>query len=155
MIKLFRLKVASLLIISGALMATEGVVIAADEHAATVKYRTTVMDSLGSHIHAIYIILEGAGDYTNHVKLHADALHSMSEIIPSMFPFGSGSGKTRANSAIWEEEEDFALAMRNFESSTANLVEAAKSGNTAKISNSVEEVGAACGGCHRVYRKPK
>lgn len=146
---------ASALLAGGLVLTTAGVTPAADAPADVIKYRGAVMDSLGSHIRAIFAVLRGEVSYGNHIGAHAAAMHGMSQLIPDMFPPGSGEGETRAKPEIWQEWAEFEAASKAFQISTAKLVEAAESGDMGAIGAAAGAVGDACGDCHKPFRKPK
>ncbi|MFN3313712.1 MAG: c-type cytochrome [Hyphomonas sp.] len=90
------------------------------------------------------------------VQFSVDAVARYSVQISSWFPEGSGpeSGfRTDALPAIWENPEEFAAILSNFEASAALFAEASQSGNASAIQSNFQLVGAGCVSCHDKFRK--
>lgn len=93
-------------------------------------------------------------DYAT-VEAKAKDIMGTAEKIPSLFPKGSTTGKTKATPAIWEKSDDFAKAAQKLAKSAGEVASAAKAGNDADVAVKVKEMGATCGACHKPFRAQK
>ena len=116
-----------------------------------VDYRSHTMEAIGGHMSAMFDILRGKVDHSEHLSVHADALASLAEITPTLFPPDSGGSDTDALPAIWEDPEGFAERLDAFREAGAGLRAAAESGGD--VMAAAREVGQACRGCHDNYRR--
>ena len=116
-----------------------------------VDYRTHTMGAIGGHMQSLFDILRGKVDHADHLSVHADALASLAEITPTLFPPGSGGDDTDALPAIWEDPEDFAERLDAFKKAGAGLRAAAESGGN--VMAAAQQLGQACKGCHDNYRR--
>ena len=124
----------------------------ADSHG-IIKYRQNVMKSTAGHMGAIVDILKNGLRLEAHVADHARSMLQISRIILSMFPEGSGKGRTKSKQAIWENWSEFESAANNFERESAKLSEVAESGDMGALAKQVRTTGKTCSGCHRNFRK--
>lgn len=118
-----------------------------------IKYRKVVMSAMGGHIAAISLVFAGKVEHQQHLLNHAEAMAGIGEELSSLFPAGSGTGKTEALPAIWQEPEKFKQAVEAGRSATAQLRDAVKSGDKAAIGRGLKAVGDGCKGCHDKFRK--
>jgi cytochrome c556 len=121
---------------------------------AFINYRHKLMKSLGASMGAIGDILKNKLPYHNHIATHAKDIQQISTLIEEAFKKEITSGKTDAKPEIWKDWNNFRSATRALEQESAKLAEIAQSGNTAAIFAQLKKVGAACGGCHKPFRKP-
>lgn len=128
---------------------------AADDPANVIKYRQNVMKSQAGHIGAIAAVVKGEVSYTRHIAAHARALERTSAMIPDMFPEGTGVGDTRAKPDIWQNWAKFEVAAKALGTASGELARVAESGDMAAVGAQLQEVGKACGGCHKPFRKKK
>ena len=124
----------------------------ADSHG-IIKYRQNVMKSTAGHMGAIVDILKNGLPLEAHVSDHARSLLQNSRMTLSMFPKGSGKGRTKSKQAIWENWSEFESAAKNFERESAKLAEVAESGDMEALAKQVRATGKTCSGCHRNFRK--
>ena len=143
------LKTAALLLL---LIFVYGTVSFADSHG-IIKYRQNVMKSVSGHMGAIVDILKNGLPLKDHIVDHARSMLQISRMILSMFPEGSGKGRTKSKQAIWEKWPEFESAASNFERESLKLTEAAQSGDMEALSKQVRATGKTCSGCHRNFRK--
>jgi len=122
--------------------------------AADIKYRQTVMKTLGGHMGSIVQILK-AGMPAGHLAGHTAAIKDISVMATDLFPAGSGSGKTRAKPEIWSKPGDFKMAIASFQKAAAGIAEAGMSGDRAKVGAGMKALGGSCGGCHKPFRVKK
>jgi cytochrome c556 len=111
------------------------------------------MTAMGGHVAAISLIFSGKVEHQDRLLAHAEALAAAGDELPKLFPTGSGTGKTEALPAIWQEPEKFTQAAEAGRSSTAQLRDAIKAGDKAAIGKALKSVGEGCKGCHDKYRK--
>ena len=124
----------------------------ADSHG-IIKYRQNVMKSTAGHMGAIVDILKNGLPLEAHVSDHARSMLQNSRMTLSMFPEGSGKGRTKSKQAIWENWSEFESAAKNFERESAKLAEVAESGDMEALAKQVRATGKTCSGCHRNFRK--
>ena len=124
----------------------------ADSHG-IIKYRQNVMKSTAGHMGAIVDILKNRLPLKAHVVDHARSMLQNSRMTLSMFPKGSGKGRTKAKLAIWENWSKFESAVQDFERESAKLAKVAESGDVEALAKQVRATGKTCGGCHRNFRK--
>ena len=118
-----------------------------------IKYRQNVMKSTAGHMGAILDILKNGLPLEAHIVDHARSMLQISRMILSMFPEGSGEGRTKSKQAIWENWSEFESAASNFEQESSKLAEVAQSGDMEELSKQVRATGKTCSGCHRNFRK--
>ena len=129
-----------------------GTVSFADSHG-IIKYRQNVMKSVSGHMGAIVDILKNHLPLKDHIVDHARSILQISRMTLSMFPEGSGKGRTKSKQVIWEKWPEFETAASNFERESLKLVEIAQSGDMETLSKQVRTTGKTCSGCHRNFRK--
>ena len=124
----------------------------ADSHG-IIKYRQNVMKSAAGHMGAIVGILKNRLPLEAHVAGHARSMLQNSRMTLSMFPEGSGKGRTKSKQEIWENWSEFESATSDFERESSKLVEVAQSGDMEALAKQVRATGKTCSGCHRNFRK--
>ena len=124
----------------------------ADSHG-IIKYRQNVMKSTAGHMGAIVDILKNRLPLEAHIVDHARSMLQISRMILSMFPEGSGKGRTRSKQAIWGNWSEFESAASDFEQESAKLSKVAESGDMEALAKQVRATGKTCSGCHRNFRK--
>ena len=129
-----------------------GTVAFADSHG-IIKYRQNVMKSVSGHMGAIVDILKNGLPLKDHIVDHALSMQQISRMTLSMFPEGSGKGRTKSKQVIWEQWSEFESAASDFERESIKLVEVAQSGDMEALSKQVRTTGKTCSGCHRNFRK--
>ncbi|OEJ65112.1 c-type cytochrome [Magnetovibrio blakemorei] len=120
-----------------------------------IKYRKSVMSSIGGHMGSMAAILKGASANGANFAVHTQGMAELSKIAGSIFPEGSDFGETEALPAIWEKPADFAGAVKMFQGAAANLNTAAMSGDMAASGAAFGELGKACKNCHENFREKK
>lgn len=116
-----------------------------------IDYRHHTMEAIGGHMQALFDILRGKVPHEDQIPVHAAALSSLAQITPTLFPPGSGDGKTEALPAIWENPEDFAERLDAFTEAAAGLHDATQSGDG--VAKAAQNLGQSCKGCHDSYRE--
>ena len=143
------LKTAALLLL---LIFVYGTVSFADSHG-IIKYRQNVMKSVSGHMGAIVDILKNGLPLKDHIVDHALSMQQISRMTLSMFPEGSGKGRTKSKKVIWGKWSEFESAASDFERESIKLVEVAQSGDMQALSKQVRATGKTCSGCHKNFRK--
>ena len=131
---------------------------AVDEPANVIKYRKNVMRAMGGHISAIVAVVKGEVSFTGDVAAHARGINEMSKVAPHIFPQGTDNASqsdTRALPAIWEDPAKFEAAVKALQDASANLVRVAEAGDPSAFGGALQELGKACGGCHKPFRAEK
>jgi cytochrome c556 len=131
---------------------------AVDEPENVIKYRQSVMKAMSGHTGAIAGVVKGEVSYVDHVAAHARGVNAMSKLIVGLFPKGTSqmdSAKTRALPEIWDDFSKFEAAAKALETQSAKMIEVAESGDVAAIGGQLQNMGKACGGCHKPFRQEK
>lgn len=128
---------------------------AADDPAKVAQYRQTLMKTQNAHFEAIVAILRGEVSFASHLKDHADAAQAISEMVIDVFPEGSAVGDSRAKPEIWQNWDKFLEVYDTYKAETAKLAEVAAGGDLAAVGAQLDNVGKACGGCHKLFREKK
>ena len=125
----------------------------ADEGA--LKYRQSLMESVGGDMASIMNILKYGLPYQANLAVHADGLAAHAKLVTSAFERKVTAGPTDAEPEIWEKTDEFAKDVKALETETAKLAEVVKAGDPAAIGPQLKATGKTCGGCHDTFRKPK
>lgn len=125
------------------------------DDAGEIKYRQSVMKSVGGHMGAIAGIMKGETGNAAHLQMHAEALMTLSGIAGHLFPKGSDFGETEALPVIWEKPGEFANAVKQFQDAAKGMNAAAMSGDMAQVGQAMGELGKACKNCHENFREKK
>jgi cytochrome c556 len=131
---------------------------AVDEPENVIKYRQSVMKAIGGHLGAIVGVVKGEVSYLDHVAAHARGINEMSKLLVGLFPEGTSQfefSNTRALPEIWDDFSKFEAAAKALEVESAKMVEVAASGDLGAIGGQLQNLGKACGGCHKPFRQKK
>ena len=112
-------------------------------------YRHHTMEAIGGHMQALVDILRGKVPHQSHLAMHAGSIAELSAITGTLFPEGSAGG--HALPAIWEQPEDFAARVVEFQEAAEGLRDTIAAGGN--IGPAVQGLGEACKGCHDSYRE--
>ncbi|HEY1231849.1 MAG TPA: cytochrome c [Candidatus Binatia bacterium] len=118
-----------------------------------IEKRQAAMKNNSADVKAIKAAIETKDHAT--VELKAKDIMGTAEKIPSLFPKGSTTGKTKAKPEIWEKSDDFAKNAKNLSKAAGELASAAKAGNDADINVKVKALGEVCASCHKEFRAEK
>jgi cytochrome c556 len=89
------------------------------------------------------------------IEPSAEALALNASRIPSLFPEGSLTEKSKAKPEIWQKWPEFQAAAKNFETQAEKLRDASKAKNADETQAIVKDFGRqACGTCHQPFRVP-
>ena len=116
------------------------------------KYRSGVMKAVGGQMASLGAILKGQV-FSENLKVHASAMADLAEIVPHVFPEGSGSEKSETLPAVWEKPEEFKQRVDAFVSAAKQFNEIASSGDMKAIGGGIQKLGKSCKGCHDDFRE--
>ena len=145
----------SLAVTAGLLAAAISPAFAADEPLNVIKYRQNVMKAVGGHTGAIAAVVKGEVSFVGDVEAHARSINAMSMQLGHLFPKGTDNGafkETRALPALWEDMGKFDLAVKGLQDESAKMIEVAQGGDVAAIGAQLQNLGKACGACHKPFR---
>jgi cytochrome c556 len=121
-----------------------------------IKYRQSVMKSIGGHMGAMAGIIKGETGNTGHLQLHAYDIAALSMIVPDLFPKGSDFGaETKVLPAVWNKPQDFAAAVKEMQDAATGMAAAAKTNDMAQAGAAFGKLGKACKNCHENFREKK
>ncbi len=130
----------------------------ADSHAdgsPSVDYRQKVMSAVGANMGGIGDILKNGLEMPGHVANHAAQIAENAKLVAAAFKKNAPSTATDAKPEIWKDWAEFEAAIDDMEKAARNLEAAASGPDAAAIGPAVKALGKSCGGCHKVFRKPK
>jgi cytochrome c556 len=124
-----------------------------DRAAVIMKERHEGMESIGDATKAISRTLKGTPDSAT-LRLNAAKIAMASRAAANWFPAGTGPdvGKTRAKPDIWQNPEDFAAKLRNFQGAAKAFNDATHGNDMAAINARFADLGGTCKACHDKYR---
>lgn len=144
-------------ILSAAALAPVGSALA-DQGDDAIRARHGYMDLVLWNAGPLFGVAKGKVAY-DAAKAEAAAanLEALSHVdYPALFIEGTSTadrpGKTKALPDIWKDNAKFHAAFENFQSAVKNLAAEAGKGQ-AQLTAAVEELGRACGGCHKPFRE--
>ncbi len=132
--------------------------LAVDEPQNVIKYRQSVLKAINNHTAAIVAVVKGEVSFVGQVAAHARGIHEMSKLLPGLFPKGTGRDaypETRALPALWNDWARFEAGAENLQIQSAKLAEVAEGGDLGAIGAQLQNLGKACGGCHKPFRAEK
>ncbi|MGH7536825.1 MAG: c-type cytochrome [Gemmatimonadales bacterium] len=89
------------------------------------------------------------------IAVNAETLALTAQQIPSLFPAGSGTEKSKAKPEVWQKWSEFEAAAKNLEAEAGKLRDAARAKNEQLTQDLVKDFGRkACGTCHTPFRQP-
>ncbi|MBI2525961.1 MAG: cytochrome c [Candidatus Rokubacteria bacterium] len=89
------------------------------------------------------------------IAVNAETLALNAMHIPSLFPEGSHTEKSKAKPEVWQKWAEFEKAAKTMEAEAVKLRDASKSKNEALTQSLVKDFGRlACGNCHTPFRVP-
>lgn len=139
--------------IRGFALAASFVLIAGAAQADVIKDRQAAMKAMSAAAKPSVAILKGAPFDAAAVKKTLAALSANAKKSVSLYPAGSGKGKTAALPAIWEKKADFDAKMNKLAADADAAM--AKITNAASFKAEFPKVMANCGACHKPYRAKK
>jgi cytochrome c556 len=89
------------------------------------------------------------------IAVNAETMALNAQHIPSMFPPGSLTEKSKAKPEIWQKWPEFEAAAKTMVAESEKLRDAARSKNDAAVQAAMQNFGRnACGACHTPFRVP-
>jgi cytochrome c556 len=89
------------------------------------------------------------------IAVNAETMALNAEHIPSMFPKGTLTDKSKAKPEIWQKWPEFEAAAKNMKTESEKLRDTAKSKDADATQALVKDFGRkACGTCHTPFRVP-
>jgi cytochrome c556 len=116
------------------------------------KYRQGVMRTVGGQMTSMAAILRGQVHFDS-LAFHARGMAELAEIVPHVFPEGSGVSKSEALPAIWKDADDFKEKLTDFVEAANGMAKAAETGDMGAVGPAMKALGQSCKGCHDDYRK--
>lgn len=118
------------------------------------KERHDGMKEIGRNGKAINRELTGSSPDLGVVRAGAQEIGTLSRKASDWFPAGTGPevGKTGAKPAIWQNPQDFAVKLHNFQVAAAAFNAAASSSDVTRIKAGFSDLERTCKGCHDTYR---
>ncbi len=120
-----------------------------------IKYRQQYMTALGGHMGASAQIVRGRVAPKGHLARHAAALAAMTQDLTVLFPEDSDFGETEAKEEIWAQWPQFQRAAERTARAGQAFQAAVQAGEAAAIGKAFRDLGEACKGCHKKFRKKK
>src|SRR5579864_5315394 len=123
-----------------------------DRALAVMKARHEGMEAIGDSTKAIHRAQSGPD--LPAIRSNAAKIAQLSQQASGWFPAGTGPdvAKTRAKADIWQNSEDFALKLRNFQAAARTFNAVASGNDAAAINASFDQLFGACKACHDKYR---
>jgi cytochrome c556 len=112
------------------------------------------MESIGKAAKAAGRELQAGSSDLNVVRQSAGQIAKLSQQASGWFPQGSGPelGKTGAKPEIWQNPQDFAAKLHNFQVAAQAFNAAASGGDVGTIKARFADMGGTCKACHDKYR---
>ena len=116
------------------------------------KARHDGMEAIGDATKAIHRAQAGPDLPT--IRSNAAKIVQLSQQASGWFPAGTGPdvGKTRAKPDIWQNSQDFAAKLRNFQAAAHAFNSAASGSDSGAINAAFSQLGGTCKACHDTYR---
>lgn len=127
----------------------------AQDDAALLKYRQDIMKSNGQRMGMIGHILKNKLPFNDQVAFHAWVIQKNNLLLENAFKKKIIKGRTDSTPAVWSKWMEFSNSAKKSAMAAENLAKAAQSGNVSEFASFIKPLGRSCGGCHKVFRKPK
>lgn len=122
---------------------------------AAIEARQAGYKKMGDAMKAIRAQLQSASPNAEVMVLAAQAIAETAPKQASLFPVGSGSEsgiQTGALPNIWTDHATFDSKATDLINESNKLLMVTKTGDSAAIAAQIKATGAACGGCHHLFR---
>lgn len=113
-----------------------------------VKYRASIMKTIGGHMEAIVAIVKGEVPYKSDLAYHAQSLADAAPRALPAFETKAMTDKSEALPKIWENWDEFEKAATTFEQAAGKFSAAVAGGSMAEIGPALGALGKSCKGCH-------
>ena len=126
--------------------------LAKDRALQIMKARHDGMEAIGDATKAIHRA-QSVPDLPT-IRSNAARIVQLSQQASGWFPAGTGPdvGKTRAKPDIWQNPQDFAVKLRNFQTAARAFNTAASGSDAGAINAAFGQLGGTCKACHDTYR---
>jgi cytochrome c556 len=124
-----------------------------DRALVVMKERHDGMHMIADAAKAVHRALGDTPDVAT-VRTNSTKLVQASRAASKWFPEGTGPdvGKTRAKPEIWQNREDFASKMRNFQAAARAFDASARTNDVAAMNARFADLDGTCKACHDKYR---
>jgi cytochrome c556 len=121
---------------------------------ALMKQRHENYEQIGKANRAVRKALESSSPDLATVRQSAARIEQLSSQAPTWFPAGTGPdvGKTEAKADIWQQPQQFAAGMKDFQAAAAAFNRAAQGNDVAAIKAAHADLGKTCKSCHERFR---
>lgn len=140
-----------LAILTGLLLATT----AQADDSAELIYRQKLMQLIGANNGAINHIVKNDLPHRDQIATYARAIEAAGGLIEAAFKKQIVEGRTDSKPEVWQQWDEYVAAAAKMSQAGAALAAAAESGDGAALRSSMRSLGSTCGGCHKIFRKPK
>lgn len=141
-------------VVALALGVAAGTVFAQQKPEVLVKQRQAVMTLQGKYFGPMAAMAQGKAPYNADViKRNSAYLDNLSRMAWDGFDASTGSVKSAALPAIYEQTGKFKEAASRLENEAHKLYQVAQSGDEAAVKAQIGAVGKSCGGCHESFRQ--
>ncbi|PWR23418.1 c-type cytochrome [Zavarzinia compransoris] len=121
---------------------------------ALVEQREAGMKQAGGALKALGAAAK-AGAVTPADVEKAQGLADFATALPTLFPEGSITDKSRALPEIWTDKAGWDAKVKVFADAADAILVAAKAGDVAGLRAGVGAAGDSCGACHKAFRGPE
>jgi cytochrome c556 len=120
-----------------------------------VEYRQSLYTVVGVNFGPLGAMAEGDMPFNAaEAQKRAERLAFLAPMFKEAFPPDSnGVARTAARSEIWTETAEFAKDLQAFIEKTTLLAAVAKTNDTAKVKNAIQETGETCKSCHYKFKE--
>ena len=134
-------------------VAASGAAWAAAEPDEAIKYRKSVMQSVGGHTGVVAAIIQGKAGAPDALVPHARGLFLSATTALEAFrqdTAGQGREETTAKGDVWSDWAEFESKMHDFVNASERMVEMAETGNAG--GRELQALGGTCKACHDNFR---
>jgi cytochrome c556 len=125
-----------------------------DSTAFNQSYRQSLFALLGANFGPMASMVKGEmpWDEARFIGWSGDLAKVAELDIMRGFPAGSGVGRTRAKSEIWDNLEDFEAKIADLRKETALMADVARNGDRRELIKQFQRTGGTCKACHDEYK---
>ncbi|MDK2776833.1 MAG: cytochrome c [Pseudomonadota bacterium] len=147
------MKKLAVLGLTAALAGISSAALAAPKPFEAIEYRQGIFKAVKWNFGPMGDMMKGKTEFNaEEFKSRADNLAALSKMPLEGFVAGTYSSKTAALPAIEDDWETFAKGMESFQTASAALAEAAKTGDKGEIGPAFMQVAKTCKGCHDQFK---
>jgi cytochrome c556 len=119
-----------------------------------VEYRQGAFKLMGVHFGSIGAMVNGKKPFdAAQAAFDANVVKTVSALPWAAFGDETESIKSGARAEIWLEKEEFLARSKKMQTATAGLLEAAKTGDQAKLKVAFGDTARSCKACHDAYKE--